>query len=298
MHAVDGGVDLNTGRDEPSVEWTESRDGLEDSEHWTTSEGDLLVFTDAGAVHATIPENRWLESGLDYTCETLRPDARVTFELIHAPAIAGRRSWKCRPSVMTVLRSLGMEPSNHLSAKEPVRLRIRVNGERRSDTLEGPRERRDELALEANSSGTRQNVGTLRASVGNADPSPSKPQWRHISVGTWNMDHWKRTAQQRRDAWSFLQSGAGADVMLLQESIVPAGASRSRVLHREIAGSRPWGTAVAAIAPDLAIEEIGTVRTRYGSTRFPMLGSIPGTIMVARVDVPTVGSITCVSVYG
>ena len=25
---------------------------------------------------------------------------------------------------------------------------------------------------------------------------------RRISIGTWNMDHWKRTVQQRRDAWT------------------------------------------------------------------------------------------------
>jgi hypothetical protein len=42
----------------------------------------------------------------------------------------------------------------------------------------------------------------------------------------------------------------------------------------------------------MGLEEIGAVRTRYGSTRFTMLGTYPGSTIVARVLV------TCVSVYG
>ena len=49
---------------------------------------------------------------------------------------------------------------------------------------------------------------------------------RTVSFGTWNMDHWRRTAQQRRDGWSFLRIGAQADVMLLQESVIPSETPR------------------------------------------------------------------------
>ncbi len=125
-------------------------------------------------------------------------------------------------------------------------------------------------------------------------------QGTKVSIGTWNMDHWKRTVQQRMDAWEYLGSKAGADIMLLQESGVPAGISRSRYVHRELAGSRPWGSAVVACsdAADLELKEIDAVRTRYGSTRFSMLGSTPGAVIVARADVPGIGPITCISVYG
>lgn len=134
-----------------------------------------------------------------------------------------------------------------------------------------------------------------------SNPNPEvPPQGRKVSIGTWNMDHWKRTVQQRRDAWTYLGSKAGADIMLLQESGVPTGLPRTRFVHRELAGSRPWGSAVVAFsdAEDLELEEIDAVRSRYSSRRFSMLGSDPGTMIVARVDFPGIGPITCISVYG
>ena len=124
------------------------------------------------------------------------------------------------------------------------------------------------------------------------------PVERSVSIGTWNMDHWKRTPQQRQDAWSYLRTESNADVMLLQESVAPAGMPRTRFVHREIAGRRPWGSSVVAFADDLETEEIDAVGTRYGPTRFSMLGSLPGSVIVARIHVPEVGPITCVSVYG
>ena len=127
------------------------------------------------------------------------------------------------------------------------------------------------------------------------DPTPVE---RSFSVGTWNMDHWKRTPRQRQDAWRYLQTESNADVMLLQESVAPSGIPRNRFVHREIAGRRPWGSSVVAFADDLDTEEIDAVRTRYGATRFSMLGSLPGAVIVARIHVPEVGPITCVSVYG
>ena len=121
---------------------------------------------------------------------------------------------------------------------------------------------------------------------------------RGLSIGAWNMDHWKRTSLQRKDAWRYLQTESKADVMLLQESVAPSDLPRNRFVHREIAGRRPWGSSVVAFANDLETEEIDAVRTRYGATRFSMLGSLPGSVIVARIHVPEVGPITCVSVYG
>jgi len=121
---------------------------------------------------------------------------------------------------------------------------------------------------------------------------------RDLSVATWNMDHWKRTALARSEAWAYLASGLGAGVALLQECVPPKDLPRSRVVYREIAGGRPWGSAVAVLSDELEIEEIGAVRTRYSSTRFSMLGTYPSATIVARVGVPGIGPITCVSVYG
>ena len=124
------------------------------------------------------------------------------------------------------------------------------------------------------------------------------PVERSFSIGTWNMDHWKRTLQQRQDAWGYLQTESNADVMLLQESVAPSDIPRNRFVYREIAGRRPWGSSVVAFACDLETDEIDAVGTRYGTTRFSMLGSLPGSVIVARIHVPEIGPITCVSVYG
>lgn len=137
--------------------------------------------------------------------------------------------------------------------------------------------------------------------MADSNPNSEVPsQGKKVSIGTWNMDHWKRTVQQRRDAWAYLGSRAGADIMLLQESGVPMGMPRTRYVHRELAGSRPWGSAVVSFsdAEDLELKEIDAVRSRYGSRRFSMLGSIPGTVIVVRADFPGIGPITCISVYG
>ena len=127
------------------------------------------------------------------------------------------------------------------------------------------------------------------------DPQPVE---RSLSIGTWNMDHWKRTLQQRKDAWNYLKTKSNADVMLLQESVAPSGIPRNRFVHREIAGRRTWGSSVVALTDYLETVEIDAVGTSYGSTRFSMLGSLPGSVIVARIHVPEVGPITCVSVYG
>lgn len=130
------------------------------------------------------------------------------------------------------------------------------------------------------------------------DNHASSPLERRVSIGTWNMDHWRRTTQQRLDGWAFLRAGVKADVMLLQESVIPSDLPRSRYVHREIAGSRAWGSAVVALSDGAEAREIDAVRTRYGATRFSMLGNHPGAVIVSRVELPVIGPLTCVSVYG
>ena len=131
-----------------------------------------------------------------------------------------------------------------------------------------------------------------------AQPNIDSPPVRALSVATWNIDHWKRTVQARRDAWTYLASELHPDIALLQECVAPRGFTRSKIAHRKIAGSRSWGSAIAVFNDEMDIEEIGAVRTKYSSTLFPMLGTYPGATIVARITVPQVGPITCVSVYG
>lgn len=122
-------------------------------------------------------------------------------------------------------------------------------------------------------------------------------QWNRFSIGTWNMDHWKRTRLQREKAWEYLQTQSDTDVMLLQESVVPSGLNLQFV-HREIAGYRPWGSGVVAFSEGTSVQEIDAVRTSNGAKRFSMLGTRPGTVIVAQADLPDIGPITCVSIYG
>jgi endonuclease/exonuclease/phosphatase family metal-dependent hydrolase len=135
--------------------------------------------------------------------------------------------------------------------------------------------------------------------MANADQiTEDAPVNQIVSIGTWNMDHWKRTAEQRLEGWAFLKDSARADVMLLQESSSPRHLSREHFVHREIGGNRPWGSAVVSFADEAIVTEIDTVRTRYAATRFSMLGTHPGAVIVAHVDLPSIGPLTCVSVYG
>ena len=111
------------------------------------------------------------------------------------------------------------------------------------------------------------------------------------------MDHWKRSVQQRRDAWEYLRTRAQADVMLLQECVPLQDMGPGRSVHRRIGGHRPWGSSVVALAEEAEAWEIDTVRTRYGRMQYSMLGHIPGAVIVARANLPGCGPITCVSVY-
>lgn len=119
-----------------------------------------------------------------------------------------------------------------------------------------------------------------------------------LRVATWNMDHWRRTPEQRRLAWQSIQSELRADIALLQECVAPPHHARGHVAYREIGGSRAFGTAVVSTLDGVDVQEIDTVRTRHGAHRFSMLGSTPGTIMVARASIPGLGPLTCVSIYG
>jgi len=111
------------------------------------------------------------------------------------------------------------------------------------------------------------------------------------------MDHWKQKVRTREAAWAFLADPLAVDVALLQECVPPKSASPSRVAYREIGGGRRWGSAVVSLRDDIPVEEVERVRTRWSSHEFSLQGHVPGSLMVARADVPEVGPVTFVSLY-
>lgn len=124
-------------------------------------------------------------------------------------------------------------------------------------------------------------------------------QSSRFSIGTWNTDHWKRSRQQRTEAWEYLRIQSGTDVMLLQESVAPLDLDQSQFVYREIGGNRRWGSSVVAFSEDVRVREIDTVSTHYSnSVFFSMQGTFPGAMIVAQAIIPGIGPITCVSIYG
>ncbi len=138
-------------------------------------------------------------------------------------------------------------------------------------------------------------IEDMTGTMDSKDPNLEKIKF---TIGTWNMDHWKRTREQREKGWEYMRTESKADVMLLQESVAAPGLNRSQFVYREISGHCPWGSSVVAFNEDMNVQEIDAVRTRYGAKRFSMLGTFPGAVIVTQVEVPGIGPITCVSVYG
>jgi exonuclease III len=114
-----------------------------------------------------------------------------------------------------------------------------------------------------------------------------------MRVLAWNMDHWKRPADQRDAAWHFLEEQQPT-VALLQEAR-PLGQHFATV-YSEAGSARAWGWGSAVIAPGLAIEAVTSVKA--GRKTFDVVRSHQGAFAIAEVDVPSVGMITCVSIYG
>jgi hypothetical protein len=122
------------------------------------------------------------------------------------------------------------------------------------------------------------------------------PTGRTFRLATWNMNHWQTPVERRAEAWEWLGSGDGLDVALLQETVPPASLARNQVVYHEIAGRRPWGSAVVALGDGIEVEEIWSVSggSRY---RHRLATTHPGSVAVARVHVPGIAPISVVSVY-
>jgi exonuclease III len=116
-----------------------------------------------------------------------------------------------------------------------------------------------------------------------------------MTVATWNIDHWKRTPSQRQVAWERLQN-SDYDIALLQETVPPAGVRRQDVVWHEIGRQRRFGSAVVSLK-GWPIEEISTAKSCESYLAFPLLGTFPGSVAIARLHPPGLRPVTVVSVY-
>lgn len=107
----------------------------------------------------------------------------------------------------------------------------------------------------------------------------------NLTVLTWNMDHWKRTNEQRNTAWKYLTENISFDVALLQECVPPHEINDlNNVIYREIGGRRNWGSAIVTL--NLPVREL------------ELKNSYPGALVAAEVTLPDDTVITAISLYG
>jgi len=122
-----------------------------------------------------------------------------------------------------------------------------------------------------------------------------------VRIATWNMDHWKRSAALRKEAWDFLVTQVRPDIALLQET-VPVDVDdhvvfRSGGLLDERVSppkERGWGSAVVSFGP--RIRAIERAMSPFSREPVPLLRTYPGSVAIAQVvgDDPLV----VVSAYG
>jgi exonuclease III len=66
-----------------------------------------------------------------------------------------------------------------------------------------------------------------------------------MKIVTWNMDFWKRSAQQRKSGWNYLWEAINPDVAILQEIVPPEESFEDfSVIYHELDKKRRWGTSV------------------------------------------------------
>jgi endonuclease/exonuclease/phosphatase family metal-dependent hydrolase len=114
------------------------------------------------------------------------------------------------------------------------------------------------------------------------------------------MNYWQqpvRPVDTRTAGWLYVKDELKADVALLQETVPPSLADTPATVYREIAGYRPWGSAVALFRQGATIEELWAVRTRHSRRRFTLANTFPGSVAVAEVALEGIAPITFVSVY-
>ena len=114
-----------------------------------------------------------------------------------------------------------------------------------------------------------------------------------IRIVSWNMNHWARSAAERRAAWEFLRS-LNPTYAVVQEAVPPPEFPADRCVYRPggIGRRRPWGSAVVSFAGP--ITEVTSARSRFHKRATDIVHSHAGSAAVAA----TSDDLTLISMYG
>ena len=121
-----------------------------------------------------------------------------------------------------------------------------------------------------------------------------------MRIVTWNMDHWRRPAAQRLEAWEFLRTRIQPDIALVQEAVPPSDMPnvifRQGGLHDE-RKSPPkdlgWGSAVVSFERQL--QPIYEASSPFHDKPIPLLRTFPGSVAIAEI---ADSGLAVVSAYG
>jgi len=121
----------------------------------------------------------------------------------------------------------------------------------------------------------------------------------NVKISTWNMDYWKRTAEERIKAWTYLDEIISPDIALVQEAVPmstqmgfigtgkqPSGSliDNETVVWQEIGGSRKWGSGI--LTKNFPLREVHFNNSHQGS------------VIVADILLPNKSVWTVISLYG
>ena len=103
-----------------------------------------------------------------------------------------------------------------------------------------------------------------------------------IRIVSWNMNHWARSAAERRAAWEFLRS-LNPTYAVVQEAVPPPEFPADRCVYRPggIGRRRPWGSAVVSFAGP--ITEVTSARSRFHKRATDIVHSHAGSAAVAAL---------------
>lgn len=108
-----------------------------------------------------------------------------------------------------------------------------------------------------------------------------------MKIITWNLDYWKRTPEQRTNAWNYLFNNLNPDIALMQEIKPPEMQMDNRsFLYHEIDGKRKWGTALYSKYP--IQKEI------YSNKSYPGASGL----ITAEININDSITVTVINIYG
>jgi hypothetical protein len=112
-----------------------------------------------------------------------------------------------------------------------------------------------------------------------------------MRIVVWNMSHWQKSDELRREAWGALKL-LEPDVALVQEAVPPPDLSQA---YRPIGGARPWGSAVVGLTT--RVKPVDSVQGRYNTKPASLLQTFPGSVAIASAQIEG-NELVFVSMYG